>query len=298
MSYSIGIDLGGTTVKFALVSADGEIVVSDLLPSCATVSAEAVIGQLATAIKRMLAEARERHLTVAGVGIGTPGITDATGRIVIGGAENIAGWENLPLADRLEKIAGLPVRIDNDANLMGLGEQAYGAARGCSDALFITVGTGIGGAIIIDGKLFRGYAARGTELGHFPFMADGEPCACGAVGCWEHYASTTALVREYGENADGKTIVARYLQGEAKAKEMVERHCRYVGQGIAGLVNIFSPQKVVIGGGISEAGDFYLRLVQQYFNRYVMAPCAENTEICLARLGNKAGLLGAANLVL
>ena len=308
--YAIGIDLGGTNVKYALIDNEGVFHFDGILPSMAEVSAEAVIGQLAEAVSQVKKVAALNGIDLKGVGIGTPGIVDETGRVVVGGAENIRGWENIALAGRLEEISGLPVRMGNDANLMGLGETVFGAGRGASDVVFITVGTGIGGAVVIGGKLFAGYAGRGTELGHVPLIADGEKCACGSVGCLEHYASASALVRRFCDrmkrespafdpgNVDGKYIVGLYRQGDAVAVESLDEHCDFLGHGIAGFINIFSPQKVVIGGGLSQAGEFYISKVREAAMKYSMRDCAVNTEIVAAELGNRAGCLGAASLVL
>ena len=156
--YAIGIDLGGTSVKYALIDNEGVFYFQGKLPSKADVSAEAVIGQLVTAINEVKAFAQEKDYKIDGIGIGTPGIVDCTNRIVLGGAENINGWENIHLADRIETQTGLPALLGNDANLMGLGETMYGAGQGATHVVFLTVGTGIGGAVVIDGKLFNGYA--------------------------------------------------------------------------------------------------------------------------------------------
>lgn len=307
--YAIGIDLGGTSIKYALITNDGEFLFQGKLPSLANVSAEAVIGQLVHAIEAVKGFAAKEGYEVMGIGIGTPGIVDATCRIVLGGAENIKGWEQLPLADILEKSVGLRVLLSNDANLMGLGETMYGAGKGATDVVFLTVGTGIGGAVIIDGKLFSGFGGRGTELGHVPLIANGERCACGSVGCLEHYASTSALVRRFekvsvensrsylGKEINGELIVQLYKEGDRLATECLEEHCDYLGHGIAGFINIFSPQRIVIGGGLSEAGDFYIEKVSRYAGRYAIADCATNTQIMAAHLGNKAGSIGAASLV-
>lgn len=307
--YAIGIDLGGTSIKYALITNDGEFLFQGKLPSLANVSAEAVIGQLVHAIEAVKGFAAKEGYEVMGIGIGTPGIVDATCRIVLGGAENIKGWEQLPLADILEKSIGLRVLLSNDANLMGLGETMYGAGKGATDVVFLTVGTGIGGAVIIDGKLFSGFGGRGTELGHVPLIANGERCACGSVGCLEHYASTSALVRQFekvsvengrsypGKEINGELIVQLYKEGDRLATECLEEHCDYLGHGISGFINIFSPQRIVIGGGLSEAGDFYIEKVSRYARRYAIADCATNTQIMAAHLGNKAGSIGAASLV-
>lgn len=307
--FAIGIDLGGTSIKYALIDDEGVFHYQGKLPSKAEVSAEAVIGQLITAVNEVKSFAAGEHVEISGIGIGTPGIVDATNRIVLGGAENIQGWENLPLADRIEAGTGLPVLLGNDANLMGLGETMYGAGRGATHVVFLTVGTGIGGAVVIDGKLFNGFANRGTELGHVPLIANGEPCACGSVGCLEHYASTSALVRRFekriadagivysNEEVNGELIVRLYKEGDKMATECLDEHCDFLGHGIAGFINIFSPQRIVIGGGLSEAGDFYIQKVSEKAHRYAIADCAVNTEIMAASLGNRAGCIGAASLV-
>lgn len=178
-----------------------------------------------------MASAQQLGVTIEGIGIGTPGIVDETNRIVLGGAENIKGWENLNLADRIEAETYLPVQMGNDANLMGLGETMYGAGQGARNVVFLTVGTGIGSAVVIDGKLFNGFANRGTELGHVPLIANGEPCACGSIGYAEHYASTSALARRFskraaeagrsfsGEEINGELIVRLYKEGDKLATE-------------------------------------------------------------------------------
>ena len=309
MEYAIGIDLGGTSVKAALVDELGGTFFENVLPSFASVSASAVLGQLAKAASALREKADANGWTVRGIGLGTPGIVDETNRMVLGGAENISGWENIDVATHLEERTGLPVVIGNDANMMGIGETRYGAAKGCTHVVFLTVGTGIGGAVIIDGKLFSGYANRGTELGHVPLIADGEQCACGATGCLEHYASTSALVRRFSELAkeqspvsdtpvNGEMIVRLYQEGSPVAVRCMNEHFFYLGRGIAGFINIFSPQRVVIGGGISEAGPFYIEEIRKVVRQQVMSSCAVNTEIVASSLGNRAGLVGAASLIL
>ena len=248
--YAIGIDLGGTSIKYALISNEGEFPFQGKLPSLADISAEAVIEQLIKAINEVKAFATEQRYNIEGIGIGTPGIVDETNRIVLGGAENIKGWEKLHLADTIEKATGLPTLLGNDANLMGLGETMYGAGQGATHVVFLTVGTGIGGAVVIDGKLFNGFANRGTELGHVPLIANGEACACGSVGCLEHYASTSALVRRFtqrsaeagiqypGKEINGELIVHLYKEGNKLATECLEEHCDYLGHGILSLIHI------------------------------------------------------------
>ena len=309
MEYAIGIDLGGTSIKYALVDKAGNSFFEGKLPSFASVSAAKVMEQLIKAATLLKDEAAKQDWNVLGIGLGTPGIVDETNRIVLGGAENIIGWENIDVASLMEKQMSLPVVVGNDANLMGLGETKYGGGRGCTHVVFLTIGTGIGGAVIIDGKLFNGYANRGTELGHVPLIANGEHCACGAVGCLEYYASTSALTRRFSILAkeqnlsfdteiNGELIVRLYHEDFPLAVECMNEHFYYLGRGIAGFVNIFSPQRIVIGGGVAESGSFYLEKIRAVFKKHVIADCALNTKIVAAELGNKAGLIGAASLIL
>ncbi|MDD3037400.1 ROK family protein [Bacteroides sp.] len=307
--YAIGIDLGGTSIKYALIDNKGTFHFEGKIPSRADESADAVIHQLEVAVDDITEYAESYKIHIGGIGIGTPGIVDDTNRIIIGGAENIKGWENIRLADHMEARTGIVTSLGNDANLMGLGEVQFGAGKGATHVVFLTVGTGIGGAVVIDGKLFNGFANRGTELGHVPLIANGEECACGSVGCLEHYASTAALVRRFrqriteagisypNEEINGELIVRLYKAGNKIATQSLDEHCDFLGHGIAGFINIFSPQRIVIGGGLSEAGEFYIRKVSEKAFRYAIPDCAVNTKIMAASLGNKAGCIGAASLI-
>lgn len=294
----IGIDLGGTAIKGAVADAQGRILYTC---SCATPAAEGqdkVIEQLAAIVNDCRAHAPE----VKAVGVGTPGIVSPDGRTVVGAAENIAGWENVDLCNRLEKLTGLPVTATNDANAMAMAETAFGAAKGFTDAIFITVGTGIGAAAIIDGKPWRGFNGRGMELGHTTIDLHGEECACGSNGCLEQYASTSALCRNFnrltGMQADGRLIVELYHAAHPEAIEVLNSHWNYLAHGIGSVINLFSPQLVVVGGGIVDSGSFYLDNLREQVAKHVIADCAAFTRIEKAQLGNNAGCLGAAALAI
>lgn len=305
--YAVGIDLGGTAVKYALVASTGAVIFNGKLPSRASEGAEAVKEQLLRAAAACTAAARDRGLTIEGIGVGTPGVVSPEG-VVIGGAENIPGWEQIDLAGLIGAAEGVAVRVENDANLMALAETFFGAAKGSRDVVFLTIGTGIGGGVLIDGRLIGGYDNRGTELGHITVKYDGEACACGSVGCLEHYASTTALVRRYGERCaergvpaaahDGEALVRLYKSGDVMATEALEEHWEILSFGIASLIHIFAPQRVVIGGGISEAGAFYIDALRNRVSRRAMSVCGAHTQLVAAALGNRAGCLGAAGLFL
>jgi len=302
MEYAIGIDLGGTSIKYALVSKSGAMPFSGTLDTPASAGAEAVLDRIAEGIGQCRRFADDNGISPLGTGIGTPGIVSPDGRTVLGGAENICGWEGVDLAGGIERRTGLRTIASNDANAMAVGEWLFGAARGATDALFVTVGTGIGAAALIDGHMWRGYRGHGMEMGHITVNCDGEPCACGGRGCLEHYASTSALVRRYAElsgtDADGREIVRLYLAGDPTAAQALSEHWSYLGHGIASMINVFSPQLVVVGGGISESGDFYFERLRRSVGAQVIDVCAANTRIVPAELGNRAGCLGSAGLIL
>lgn len=303
MKYAVGIDLGGTFVKAALVSESGELVFKSKLPIGFTAKKQTILNTITQIIQEMIDKATDAKLNVEGIGIGTPGIIYEG--VVLGGSENLDGWENLDLATYFLKVFNLPVKVDNDANLMGLGEFYYGAAKGCTDVVFLTIGTGIGGAVIINGSLYGGYKNRGTELGHIVVEHSGPDCNCGGKGCLELYASTTALIKQYSEksgiainNLSGHYIVGKYHEGESNAVFCMQEHTKYLGHGVASFINTFAPEKVVIGGGISDAGQFYIDLISKTAFKYMMPDCGNHTEIVKATLGNDAGSLGAATLIL
>lgn len=302
MRYAAGIDLGGTFVKFALVSESGDILYDDKLSIGGKALRDDILSTVSKAIGLVIQKGDESGIKIIGIGLGSPGIVD--GGIVHGGADNLNGWENIDLSDRYSTEFGLPVFVDNDANVMGLGEAVYGAAKGCTDAIFLTVGTGIGGAIIANGQLYGGYKNRGTEMGHVTIDHQGIACNCGGRGCLEAYASTSALIGQYAARCgkdpnelNGHYIVEKFLEGETAAVECMHEHTDYLGHAIAGFINTFAPQKVIIGGGISEAGQFYIDLIRKSAFSYVMPDCARFTDVVGATLGNSAGCMGAASLV-
>ena len=295
--YAIGIDVGGSALKCGVVNNTGDIVHTFLQPLNNAGNEETVISLIRDAIIRCATFAGN---DVAGVGIGFPGIVD--NNVIIGGADNLPGFENMRLGELLQQQTGHNIVIDNDANMMGFGELMYGAAKGCDDIVFLTVGTGIGGALVFNKKLYGGYKNRGAELGHMIIQQNGATCSCGTKGCLEAYASIPALINFYcnltgaidNTGVDGKLIVKEYLQNNVSAVEAMQQHFKYLAVGIASYINVFSPQKVIIGGGISEGGDFYIKEINARAQQLAMAATRKNTTITAASLGNKAGLLGCA----
>lgn len=302
LKYAIGIDLGGTFVKVALVCETGAIRFSHKLPIGIDATKNVILDTIEQIIQTALIESFEKKLQVIGIGIGTPGIV--LDGIVIGAADNLDGWEQIDLSGYFSKRFKLPVSVDNDANLMGYGELYYGAARGCTDVVCLTIGTGIGGAIIINGSIYNGYKNRGGELGHIVIEHNGVDCNCGGRGCLEAYASTSALIRRYkelsgedNEHIDGFYIVKKFKQDDPYALKCIQEHTEYLGHGIASFINTFAPQKIVVGGGISDAGQFYIDMIKKVAKQHMMPDCGVHTDIVAAQLGNIAGSLGAAAMV-
>ncbi|MES2276086.1 MAG: ROK family protein [Bacteroidota bacterium] len=295
-SYAIGIDIGGSALKCGVVDRSGNLLYTFSFPVSNNYAQGENIALILAAIRKCAARVPGQ---IAGVGIGFPGLVDRN--VIIGGGDNLPGFLNVDLGQIISSATQLDVVIDNDVNMMGTGEQLYGAAAGCSDVVFITVGTGIGGSLIINGRPYSGYKNRGGEIGHLPIVHGGRPCACGGSGCLEAYAAVPALIRTYNElrgtpdatDTTGKLIAQEYIAGEPLAIAAFDQHFDYLSSGIAGLINLFSPQKIVIGGGISES-TFYVKEIAARVKRKIIPVCGQHTLLVPAELGNQAGLLGCA----
>lgn len=288
----IGIDIGGSSIKYGIVDIEGKVAWKNQRSSKAQTSRQEVEESIITAVKEACRKAKQLEVNVRSIGVGTPGLVTMQG-IVLGGGDNIVDWHNVPLQKIIEKEMGLPVFVKNDADMMAIGE-LYATKVKPTTAIFFTIGTGIGGAMILNGELFSGHFGLGGELGVFPMMIDGR------VRNWEEVASTTAMVNAYREKCqdrdievNGKYIVQQYLKDEKIAIETIDQSTHLIGMGIAGYINIFNPESVIIGGGISEAGAFFIEKIKSYALEYSLAPCSQNVKITSAGLGNKAGFVGA-----
>jgi len=307
--YRIGVDLGGSKIAVGLVDEDNKIVSKAWTPTRAEAGAEGIVGDILMCVSNALtlygADIRE----CAGIGVGSPGTCDVENGTVRN-AHNL-GWFGVPLCQMLSERTGLPAYVDNDANCAALGEVVAGAAVGCSSALMITLGTGVGGGLIINGKIYSGHRTLGGEFGHSCIMMGGELCSCGKRGCWEAYASATALIRQAERAAeaqpdsalnglkplDGEKIFAAAADGDEAATEVVDKYCEYVAVGIVNLINGIYPQTIIVGGGISAAGERLLDPVREYIaNNFFVADRALMPELVKAELGNDAGIIGAAAL--
>lgn len=291
---AIGVDVGGTKILAAVVSSDGTLR-RPLERRTEHASEEALLSMLDGVVE----ELRDGDGRVAALGFGLPSrIDQRRGRAVAS--------VNIPLAevdfrDRMRERHGLPVGIDNDANAAAIAEWRVGAARGAKDVVMLTLGTGVGGGLILDGKPYRGATGSGAELGHIVLELDGPPCRCGGRGHLESFAAgpaaDEAARRLYGEGANAGDLVRRGRAGEPEAVEALARIGRYLGAGIATFVNVFEPELIVIGGGFGEAaGDLVLGPAREVIAREGLAPNRETVRIVAAELGSDSGVIGAAML--
>ena len=311
MKTYIGIDLGGTFVKYGLVGEVGEIIEKGKIPTPVGCGYAETVEAISSAVRGLSA----RHgATVCGLGISAPGVVDGEKGIVR--LSGNLGWENKPLAKDLSAKLGIPAVLTNDANAAAYGEYACGAGSDYKSVVLITLGTGVGSGIVLNGKLFEGNEGAGAELGHEVIRMDGEKCACGRRGCFEAYASATALIKQTmramekdrqsmlwqlcgGDinNVNGKTVFDAAAMGDAAAKRVVNNYLRYLSEGLANIANAFRPEAILIGGGISAQGESLTKPLQRRVDKLMLghgryAP----VKIKAASLGNDAGLVGAAML--
>jgi glucokinase len=308
MTFAVGVDVGGTKIAAGVVDADGRVVEQTRRPSPST-DAEA----LRAAIADIVEEFRSRH-EIAAVGIGAAGFVRADGRGMVF-APNLV-WGTEPVADLLEDSLGVPVSIENDANAAAWAEYVFGAGQGVPDQMTIAVGTGVGGGLILGGELYRGGQGVAAEVGHIGLVRDGRPCACGRRGCLEKYASGSALTADARRAAaegraptllakagrdpaavTGQMVTELAQQGDPAATALMDELAAALAVGIATLVAVLDPDLVLLGGGVSHAGELLLAPTREVLSREITARGHRpEPELRLAALGNDAGLIGAADL--
>ena len=309
---AIGIDIGGTSIKGAAVDSNGTVYEKFSIPFVKGEAGEITIQKLAETVKEYIA-AHNLENKVVGIGIGSPGTLDIKNGIV--NYANNLGWNNLPVAGLMQKVLPYPVRLTNDANAAALGEAKFGAGKKYETVIMLTLGTGVGGGIIIDGKLYEGNEGKGGELGHIVVQIDGEPCSCGRKGCLEAYASATALIRETKkemyknkrsllwkispeiELVGGKAVFEGAAQGDKSAIKVLDNYIKYLGEGILNFCNIFRPNVVVLSGGIANAGKPLFEPLNQYLkDREYGYKATPEVKVVPAELGYDSGKIGAAAL--
>ena len=307
--YYVGIDLGGTFIKGGICTRCGELLISDKVPTEGRLGGERVAENVASLTRGLISRLGISPEDVVGVGMGVPGLIDSTsGTVVFWGKMR---WENLPIGDMVSRLTGYPTRVINDANAAALGETLFGSGKKYKNTVLLTLGTGVGGGVVIDGKLFEGNRSAGAELGHICVVKDGERCNCGRRGCLEAYASATALIRETTramqedktskmweigslDAVTGQTAFD-YAATDASAKRVVDNYVEMLGTGIVNYANVFRPEAIIIGGGVSAQGDALLLPLRAMLERDIYAgERGPSVELMIATLGNTAGTLGAA----
>lgn len=315
MRYSIGIDMGGTKIAAGLVNEEGKIINKLVSPTKASRSSEEIAGDVASLESQLMANAQLKASDIEFCGIATPGIANAsTGCVDFCSS---LPFLRFPLVKFLyERVPIKNYGIENDANAAAKGEHLFGAAKGAKDSVMITLGTGVGGGIIIDNKIVVGCNYAAGELGHIVIQHNGRPCGCGRRGCWEAYSSATGLVNMTKEKmmkccdsamwklvngnidaVNGKTAFAAMRKGDEAATDVINMYIDYLACGITNIINIFQPEVLSIGGGLSNEGDNLLKplLVPVTAHQYSRGS-EKRTEIRIAKLGNEAGIIGAAFL--
>lgn len=308
--YGFGVDIGGTTVKMGLFKTTGELLDKWEIPTRKDNGGEQILPDVAAAIDAKLQEKRIDKDTVQGVGVGVPGPVTPEG--VVRKCVNL-GWDVFNVEEKLSNLCNLPVKAGNDANVAALGEMWQGAGKGAKNVVMVTLGTGVGGGVIVDGKIVAGSTGAGGEIGHIPVNdEETDVCGCGKKGCLEQYASATGVVtmtkrklaasdmastlRDIAE-VTAKDVFDAAKAGDALALEVIEDFGKILGRTLAMIACVSNPEVIVIGGGVSKAGEMITDVVSKYFVPYTFHACRE-TQFKIAQLGNDAGIYGCVQMVL
>ena len=309
----IGIDLGGTNIAVGTVDEKGTILSRTSTPTLPDRPYSDLVKDMAACIHEVTEKAGLSAEEITSIGIGIPGIADQKeGTVVF--CTNL-GWRDIPLRAEIQKYYDKPVYIDNDATVAGLAESYAGVSVGCHSSVLLTLGTGVGGGIIIEGKPWSGAHGVGSELGHMTLVVDGVPCTCGNDGCVERYCSATAIIRMARqaclgypeslmvkmvdgdlEKLEARTVIEAAKAGDSTALQVFNRFTRYLAITVNNVTAFLDPEMIVLGGGVSNAGDFLLNAVKAQLPRYLMYKTLPSPRLELARLGNEAGIIGAAML--
>ncbi len=310
-----GIDVGGTNIKFGLFYPDGKIIYKEQRPTMADKGATPLMHLITNIAERLIMHASEDELEVAYLGVGTPGAIDFKTGQVLGQTPHIPGWGGMEIGENLRNRLNMPVWVDNDVNSMSLAELKFGAAVGAKSAICVTVGTGVGGAVVIDGKLVRGHTHSAGELGHMTINFEGPLCKCGKKGCVEAYCSTSAIISRtkkklekdmtpvfqelIGGNIEKisiKIITAAAKQDDYIAKEVLEEAAEYLAIGLGNIANLLNPQIIIIGGGIVDGSPEFINYVSLAVRKLAFPSAVKELKITKAALGNDAGFIGAGLL--
>lgn len=312
--YYVGIDLGGTKIAAGIVDENGVLLHKDNVPTKRERSYQEIIKDMAQLALKVISDKGLEIKDIKSIGIGSPGTPDSKKGILVYSCN--LNFDNTPIRDELQKYINLPIYLENDANCAALAESVAGAAKDVDDCIAITLGTGIGGGIVINKKIYSGFNYAGSEIGHMVIVSDGVQCTCGRKGCWEAYASATALIRQTRDAAvanpdskiyeiingdldkiDAKTSFDAAKMGDAVGQKVVDQYIKYIAEGLSNTINSFMPEVVVIGGGVCKEGEYLLKPLRErvYADIYCRGSVPK-PQIRVAEMGNDAGIVGAAML--
>ena len=310
--YYIGIDLGGTNIAVGLVNEEGRIIAKTETPTLASRPYQELVKDMAACARKVMEEANIPEDELHSIGVGIPGVADKDGMVIF--CTNL-GWRNVPLRAELQQYINKPVFMDNDATVAGWAEYQAGVSRNTRSSVFMTLGTGLGGGIVMDGKIWAGAHGAGSELGHLVIEVDGVPCTCGKRGCAERYCSATAIIRMAREacadapnclimrkvegdmdKINAKVVFDAAKEGDSVALQVFNRFVKYLTIAINNVISFIDPDMIILGGGVSRAGDFLLDAVKAALPEYLFYPTLKQPELRIASLGNDAGIIGAALL--
>src|SRR5699024_932075 len=299
MDYSIGVDIGGTKVAIAIVNQNGEIMQGKVIPTDLTISAEKMIAVMCDKINKITDQSTVVYKEIIGIGIGAPVPLDSKNGMITC-PPNLQTWRDIPIQQLVQQSFSIPVTLENDANVAALAEKWIGAGQGNDDFTYITVSTGVGSGIVADGKLLRGRKGNAGDIGHTVVVPSLGQCSCGQYGCLESIVSGTAIAKRgssiMNEDLTTKEVFDLYAAGHSKIVDYIESVLRVLGVACVSIINTLDPEKIVIGGGVSNVGAPLFDSVQAYVNQYALNPTGRQTEIVPAQLGENAGVVGAAAL--
>lgn len=312
-SLVVAVDIGGTKIMTAVFSADGQMLAKDVCPTIANDGVDAVIERLKSSIDSLLIRYKLNASRLAGIGIACAGGIDSASGIVVTPSPNLPGWDDLPLRDIIEERFDVRTCVLNDASSAALGEQRSGAGQGMKNVVLVTLGTGIGGGIVIDGHLYLGARGSAGEIGHMTVDEQGPVCGCGNTGCLEVMASGRAVAREavkrlsqgekssLTEMAGGKVVditsehvAAAAADGDSLALDVLSHAAHYLGVGLVNIVNTFNSEMIILGGGMAELNSLYVEPAKKLVKERAFSISTQKLNIVTARLGNEAGVYGAA----
>lgn len=300
MKYSVGVDIGGTKVAIAIVSQEGEVVFDKTISTDLSITPEAMIDRICEEVNHVISASKIEKENLIGIGIGAPGpLYSKEGMITC--PPNLPSWIDVPISKLVEERVSLPVVLENDANAAALAEKWVGSAMDTDNFTYMTISTGVGAGVVVEGRLLRGLKGNAGDIGHTVVDPSYGTCPCGQKGCLEWIASGTAIARQgsevLGRKVTTEEVFELYKQNDKDIVPLVDGILKVIGQACVTIVNLFDPEKIVIGGGVSKVGDILFNPVQEYVSQFALNPTGRKTQVVCAKLNQSSGVVGAAALL-